>query len=171
VTTRTLVLLRHAKSDRPTGIDDSDRPLAERGRRDALVAGALLADLIGSCDAVRVSSAVRTQQTWELIADLVDARDVATEPAIYEATPTTLLAVVRALPESATCALLVGHNPGVAELAMMLSDSGDRDARQLLAERFPTSGVAILEITGEWADLTPEMSSLIAMHVPRAASH
>lgn len=164
---RRLVLLRHAKSDYPSGVRDHDRPLNARGQRDAPAAGAWLRDNVGDIDLVLVSSAARAQQTWQLASGSVRVIDeVRTEPRIYEADASTLLDVVRALPDSAHSALLVGHNPGLADLAAQIATDGDPEALGRMAMKYPTSGIAVLEGDGSWADLA-RSARLQAFAVPR----
>ncbi len=170
MTERTLVLLRHAKSDWPAGVPDVERPLADRGRSDAPVAGDLLARLVGSFDHAIVSPATRTQQTWMLVGDRVSSHHVMIESAIYDASVHVLLTVVRALPDSASSALLIGHNPGIADLTLLLAGDGDADARERIVQKFPTCGVAVLRVTGAWTDLAPGSATLTSFHIPRAGS-
>lgn len=162
-----LVLLRHAKSAYPLGVNDHDRPLADRGRRDAPAAGEWIASNVGQVDQVLVSSAVRAQQTWSLAspAVLVTGR-VATEPAIYEATSEELAAIVGSLPDAATTIMLVGHNPGLEHLAARLAVDGDPDALGRMAVKYPTSGIAVLDAQGTWRDLV-HGARLSAFAVPR----
>ena len=151
---RTLVLLRHAKSDYPPGLPDHDRPLAPRGRRDAPEAGSWLAHHCPPLDRVLVSSAQRAQQTWALAAPHVDTYGtVVTEPRIYEAAAATLAALVSALPSEDRTVVMVGHNPGLEDLAASLVRGGDADAQRRMLAKYPTNGIAVLQSPGEWADL------------------
>ena len=144
-----LVLVRHAKSDYPWGVDDHDRPLNDRGRRDAPEIGAWLdAHVTWPADAVpavRVSTARRAQTTWGLartrMSDRWDDVDLADEPRIYEADVTSLLDVVGEC--VAPTLLLVGHNPGLAELVAGLAVDDALRAEALV--KFPTSAIAVLE--------------------------
>src|ERR1700678_2422983 len=104
-TTRRLMLLRHAKSDWPD-VPDRERPLAKRGRRDAPVV---------------CSAAERTRQTWELVAKKLHASPSVTfEPRAYGASEVTLLYLARELPDRCRAALIIGHNPGISDLAASL---------------------------------------------------
>jgi phosphohistidine phosphatase len=146
-TTRTLILLRHAKSDWPDGVPDSERPLAKRGRHDAPAMGRWLRDHGYRPDVVLCSTARRTRHTWDLVApELGGSPSVTFEPRAYAASAATLLYLVRELPDGCRGALLIGHNPGIEELAANL-DSG------ALAIRFPTAAVAVFGFTGDWPDL------------------
>jgi phosphohistidine phosphatase len=147
------MLLRHAKSDWPD-VPDRDRPLAKRGRRDAPVVGRWLRDRGYLPDAVICSVAHRTRQTWELVApELGGSPSVRFEPRAYAASALTLLYLVRELPGQCRSGLLIGHNPGIAELAGNLaSDAGDGPPRPAVL-RFPTAAVAVLEFPGDWPGL------------------
>ncbi len=136
---KTLLILRHGKAqpDAPRG--DHARELIERGRLDTTAMGAHILAVAGMPDAVITSDTARALQTAELAAEATGFPVPLTlEPAIYEAGPRTLLALVRKLPDQLDSVLLVGHNPGFEELADALSG---RDG----AVTLPTAGLAILE--------------------------
>ena len=163
-TTRRLTLLRHAKSDWPD-VPDRDRPLAKRGRRDAPVVGRWLRDHGYLPDVVICSAARRTRQTWELVAPkLGGSPSVTFEPRAYAASPLTLLYLVRELPAASRSALLIGHNPGIEELATSLTEPPDASDAPGLT--FPTAAVAVLEFGGDWADLAPGQARLLAFTTP-----
>jgi len=163
---RRLVLLRHAKSDWPD-VPDHDRPLAKRGRRDAPVVGRWLGESGYAPDAVVCSTARRARETWELAsAGLRSAApgaspSVCYESRVYEATTLALLMLVREFPSEWRTALLVGHNPGLAELALGLAapPSGPPAA-------FPTAAVAVLAVPGPWAGAAAGEASLLAFAIP-----
>lgn len=161
------MLLRHAKSDWPD-VPDRDRPLAKRGRRDAPVIGRWLHDQGYLPDAVICSAARRTRQTWELVApELGGSPSVTFEPRAYAASALTLLYLVRELPAGYRSAMLIGHNPGLAELASSLAGAPDGDGRGGL--RFPTAAVAVFEFPVDWAALdpmTPGQARLLAYTTP-----
>ena len=122
---RTLVLLRHGKSAYPADVDDHERPLNSRGRREASIAGLRLAESLSrekcSVDLALVSSAVRAQETWQLVATHLSVGEEQTRPDLYLAEQGELLDVVRALPTIADCVLVVGHNNGLEDLASTLT--------------------------------------------------
>lgn len=164
---RRLVLLRHAKSSWGENLPDAQRPLSERGRRDALAAGRWLVDHVGRPDLVLCSTAVRTRQTWarvtEAAPDLLGTVPVRFEGAIYEAWSDTLLDLVRALPTEVATVVLVGHGPGLPDLAERLNRvTGDGPLG-----RYRTSGTAVFAVAGAWADLGPATTTLTAYAVPR----
>lgn len=168
--TRRLVLVRHAKSDWPDDVGDHERPLAPRGRRDAPAVGRWLATHLPRPDLVLVSDARRTRETWELAAEAYQPRveDVRQEPRAYAASVDTLLWLVRETPDPVRTLVLVGHNPGMQALAAALDDGrGDAHARTRMREKFPTSGIAVLEVRGDWADAAPRGCRLVDFAVPR----
>jgi phosphohistidine phosphatase len=161
--TRRLMLLRHAKSDWPD-VPDRDRPLAKRGRRDAPVIGRWLSDHGYLPDTVICSAARRTRQTWELVApELGGSPSVTFERRAYAASAMTLLYLVRELSATSRAVLLIGHNPGVADLATSLAQPADHDDAPI---RFPTAAVAILDVSGDWADLSPGQARLLDYTIP-----
>ena len=160
---RRLILLRHAKSDWPD-VPDRDRPLAKRGRRDAPLIGRWLHDHGYQPDTVICSAARRTRQTWELVApELGGSPSVTFEPRAYAASAMSLLYLVRELPATSRTALLIGHNPGVAALATSLAEPPDHDDAPI---RFPTAAVAVLDVSGDWADLSPGQARLLDYATP-----
>jgi phosphohistidine phosphatase len=163
---RRLVLLRHAKSDWPD-VPDHDRPLAKRGRRDAPVVGRWLGESGYAPDAVVCSTALRARETWELASAGLRTAVPGVSPAVryesrvYEATVLGLLMLVREFSPEWRTALLVGHNPGLAELALGLAapPTGPPAA-------FPTAAVAVLAVPGAWADAAPGEAGLLAFAIP-----
>jgi len=169
---RRLILLRHAKSDWPNGIADPERPLAPRGRTAAPRIGSYMAHEQLVPDRVLVSPARRTRETWDLVAaQLPPVRMVASEPRIYEAAAARLLAVVREQPREAHCLMLVGHNPGLEELAGMLAGAGPASHLTKMSEKFPTGAFAVIDLPiDDWSDILPESGRLDRFVVPRDLS-
>ncbi len=156
MTAKTLLLLRHAKSDwDDTTLDDFDRPLAERGRLAAPAMGREIARRGWVPDAALASSAVRTRQTWELVAaELRRAVPVNYDRAIYEAPAGRILDALRKTPDAVTTLLVVGHNPGLEVLSELLAaPDSDHDALARLTGKFPTAGLARFAFNGSWARL------------------
>ena len=178
---RRLVVIRHAKSSYPDGVPDHDRPLAPRGVDDARATGAWLAAHVGTPDHVVVSTARRARGTWTLAAgpleyigaaeyDINSPGPLVIDPRVYEATPDTLMTVLREIPDRARCAFLVGHNPGCEDLVAMLAGSADPHAAKLIASKYPTCGVAVIDFNGPWALLAPHAGHLSSFTAPRGAS-
>jgi phosphohistidine phosphatase len=165
---RRLVVLRHAKSDWPAGVADHDRPLGRRGVRDSTAVGRWLVDNDNTPDLVWCSTARRTRETWAHLGSQLPAGcDVHFEDNVYDAGVDDLMDVLRRTPKKTARVLLVGHNPGVQDLVLTLADRASGDARALAETKFPTSGLAVLDIDGEWADLRPGQANLSTFVVPR----
>lgn len=165
-----LILMRHAKSAWPDGVSDFDRPLAPRGKEAAPLMGQWLAKQAESPDLVLVSAARRTRETWALVAPSLPGVDVEATPAIYAASAGSLLELVQEAGGKAGTLMLVGHNPGMQELAFGLAHPGrsDREALRRLSEKYPTAGIAILEAEGGWRDISPGLMRLTTFITPRA---
>jgi phosphohistidine phosphatase len=157
---RRLMLLRHAKTenDAPSG-RDQDRRLDNRGRHDAAEIGSWIGRNPPFPSLVLVSHAVRALQTWEIaweaMQELVPEPEVELMAELYGADISQLLQTIR----SASVAdperlMIVGHNPGMHELAIALAGSGDAAGRGALADNLPTAGLAILDFDiDDWADI------------------
>ena len=154
---RRLLLLRHAKSNRPAGVADRDRPLAARGREAAPVMGRYLADELLLPDLVLISPARRTMETWEMVAPMLPEKPgTHVEPRVYEAKAERLLHVVREAEPGIRTLLMIGHNPGLEQFASLLTGHGDRYASARMAKKFPTCGLAVLDFAIEdWRDVAP----------------
>ncbi|WP_328884936.1 SixA phosphatase family protein [Streptomyces sp. NBC_00316] len=167
---RRLVVLRHAKSAWPDDVPDHERPLAPRGRRDAPAAGRWLRESDCVPDLVVCSTASRTRQTWDLVSDELDAiTPVIHDARVYQASAGELLGVVRDIPARVRTLMLVGHNPGVQDLVLMLAGEADGSALERTRAKFPTSAIAVLCLPGPWPDLDPGAARLTGMIVPRGA--
>ena len=142
---RTLVLLRHGKSDWDGDEPDRDRPLAPRGVREAAEAGRWLAGHQPDLALAVVSPAQRTLSTWQLVAtELPNAVPTQVDERIYAAAVDDLLAVVRDLRPDTPSALVVGHNPGLEELVRALTGK---------VIPMPTSALAVLHVGSPWGEL------------------
>ena len=167
---RRLILFRHAKAEAAApGQKDLARALIERGRKDAARIGAYMATHALTPDRVMVSPARRTQETWKLTSSAFKPAPAATTiEKLYEATPHAILGVVKDAPASAHTLLVVAHNPGLHEVALMLIASGDIDARERLNEKLPTSGLIIVDFAvDDWSRLHPQSGRLERFVSPR----
>jgi phosphohistidine phosphatase len=168
---RRLLLLRHAKAERSEpGTKDHSRVLIDRGRKDAVKIGAYMAGHALVPDRVVLSPAARTQETWKYAAAAFHPAPAAmTAERLYEATPHVILAVVKDIPASAHTLLVVGHNPGLHELALMLIATGDIDTRERLREKLPTSGLVIIDFAFDnWSKLHPQSGRLERFVSPKS---
>lgn len=159
---RRLLLLRHAKSDWPTGLSDFERPLAARGRIAAPLIGRYLKSELLLPDFAIVSSARRTVETWGLVApELGEQTPSRLDRRIYEAPYETLLALIREMEASIRTLLLIGHNPGIEELAGSLIASGDRFAAQRMQRKYPTAGLCVLDVEADdWSGVDERSARL-----------
>jgi phosphohistidine phosphatase len=164
---RTLLLLRHAKSswDDP-GLADVDRPLAPRGEKAARSIARYLLEKRVRPDLVLCSPSRRTRQTFEAIEPSL-GRDVPVdyEPDLYGASGGDLLGRLRVVPNSIASVLVIGHNPGLQDLALSLAGRGGALSR--LREKFPTAALATLGVGETWADLQPGAAELLDYVVPK----
>jgi phosphohistidine phosphatase len=166
---RRLVVLRHAKSARPEGVEDHRRPLAPRGARDAPAAGRALAEADCLPDLALCSPAVRARRTWQLAsAEWGTPPPVRYDPRLYAADVPDLLEVVREVPPEVETLLLIGHNPGLEELVLELAGDGLDDTLERVRTKFPTSAIAVLTWRGTgWPALAPGTALLTSFTVPR----
>ncbi len=178
-----LVLLRHAKSAWPD-LPDHERPLASRGRRDAPAAGRWLLAANYVPDQVLCSTARRARETWQLAeaalveaalveAALVQAPPVVFEHGIYGASAAGLLDLIKRAPPAARTVVVVGHDPGVQDLALALT-AADSDAHRSgpgaadrMRAKFPTAAIAVAEFSGRWSELGTRPARLAAFVTPR----
>jgi phosphohistidine phosphatase len=160
---RRLLLFRHAKAERAEpGDRDFERALTERGRKDAARTGAYMAGHSLVPDRVVISPARRSQETWKCAVGAFRSEPAALPvERLYDATPHAIFAIIKDTPPSAHSLLVVGHNPGLHELAQMLIASGDIEARELLREKLPTSGLVIIDFAiDDWSRLHPQSGRL-----------
>jgi phosphohistidine phosphatase len=158
--------MRHARSEAVAGSDHARR-LTDRGRRDAAEAGRWARSEGLLPEHVVVSDAVRTSESWAMFRESAGL-DVAAEldPGLYAAGPESALAVLRTVPAEVRTAMIVGHNPTMAQLVHLLDDgTADPDAFRELSAGFPTGAVAVLELAGDWADLGVATARLTAVHL------
>lgn len=162
-----IVLFRHAKSSwGDDSVSDHDRPLATRGLNDAPRMGTRIAAAGLQPDLILTSSATRAQQTAQLITPAFAAKapEQATAQALYLATPGEILTVLGKLSDSIRETIVIGHNPGLTQLAnMMLSD--------LRLDNLPTAGaVAVNCNCGSWQELDQAIFDLQFYDYPKNPS-
>ncbi|ACQ80571.1 putative phosphohistidine phosphatase, SixA [Beutenbergia cavernae DSM 12333] len=156
---RRLLLLRHAKAEPASapGYEDHTRPLALRGRRQSAAVGEWLGGSAGvAVDVAYVSSALRTVQTWELLAARLSepAGAVLVTEDLYDAGARDVLDLLSRTPADARTVLVVGHEPVMSSLAALLAGPGsDDDAVAQVRSGIPTAATCVLDVPGEWAAL------------------
>ena len=167
---RTLLLLRHAKSDYPPGVADHERPLAPRGVREAGQAGDWLRAHAPAVDAVLCSTATRTRET--LARARVDA-PVNYVDRLYDATPGAVIDEINSVESrfgaDVETLLVVGHEPTMSAVALGLATTDDSNttAAERISTKFPTSAIAVLRTDGPWDELALSGAALVSFHVPR----
>lgn len=165
---RRLVVVRHSKAEQG-GPTDFERPLAERGHRDAAAAGAWLAGIGVEPDHALVSAALRTEETWTSLAGGAGwSLEPELDRGLYTAGPESAMDIIRLVDDGVATLVVVGHNPTMAYLAQLLDDgTGDETAAMAMAGEFPTSAVAVFEYDGTWDGLDEASARLVAYHVGR----
>lgn len=166
-----LLVLRHAKSEKAEpGMPDRDRPLNARGQRDAATIGAYIARHRLAPDLALVSTAQRTHETWERVAAALSMPPAPIyEERLYNAGGNAILAVIRQIDGIARTLLVIGHNPGLHDLARTLIASGDVEWRERLNEGLPTAGLAVIDFAVEnWRKLHAHGGRLERFVTPRS---
>jgi phosphohistidine phosphatase len=166
---KTIFLLRHAKSSwKDKTIADFDRPLAKRGRRAARLLGQYLAGQQLQPAQILCSPSQRTRETLQRMEKRFDAVvPVRYEKAIYLAEAPALLRRLRRLSDSLPSVMLIGHNPGLENLAKLLTGV-QADADNHAPEKYATGSMAVLHAEiEEWRDLGPGGAKLIAFVRPK----
>jgi phosphohistidine phosphatase len=168
---RTLFLLRHAKSSRDdVGHDDHDRPLAPRGRDAAPMVARRIVETGPVPALVLCSTALRTRETWELVAAVLTPQPaVRFEAGLYLASAAEILTQIRSVPDTVERLMVIGHNDGMQTLARRLAGGGDPEARRRLAQQpFPTAGLAVFDFDqASWRAVTEGGGSLSDVVFPR----
>ena len=165
-----LMLFRHAKSDRPEGVDDHERPLAKRGRKACPLMGRYMADEGLVPDLAVVSTARRARETWEL-ARPAFGRDIVQqdEPRLYHTPAGTLLDVIRQTEPGIGTLLLVGHNPGMHDLALKLIGKASRSDLSQLRLRYPTAGLLVIDFKiANWSEASEGSGRLERFETPKS---
>lgn len=163
-----LVLLRHAKAEHPDGVDDHERALALPGRRQAARVGAAMAAAGVVPDLVLCSSSLRTRQTWELVrGGLPVEPPVEFRGEVYEAGASSLVEIVRGVPDEVRTLLVVGHEPTMSHAAELLAGPGSEEAAYLRVQvGVPTASWSVLEAEVPWAQWAPSEAVLVGLHTP-----
>jgi len=166
---KTLYLYRHAKSSwkNPT-LEDFERPLKGRGRRAGKSMAAYMAEHRLVPDIIVCSSAIRTRETLGMLRDALDG-DIPTriDDALYMATAADLLRQVHHLDDGLASAMLVGHNPGLQDLALRLTGGGEPEPWNRMRSKFPTAALAVLACPGrQWGAMKPDGATLKAFVCP-----
>jgi len=168
---RQLLLLRHAKSSwDDAAMPDRDRPLNARGRRAAAAMRHAMHDLGLAPDVVLVSTARRTLETLDALEPWDDTPLIEPLDSLYLANPMQLIAALHGVAETVRSVLLIGHNPGLHDLAISLAGPqamrGGGEAERALDAGFPTGALAEFVVAGSWWDLREGGGRLVRFLTP-----
>ncbi len=166
---RRLLLLRHAKTElAEPGQRDRERKLTKRGRADAPVIGAYMARHGLVPDLALISPVTRAAETWTLVAAaLAEEPQVIKDERLYNADADALVGIIRET-RGVRVLLVVGHNPGLHDLAVRLIASGDVEMRERVTEKLPTSGLVVIDLAfDDWSKLHPNSGRLERFVSPR----
>lgn len=166
----TLILIRHAKAEPPSGtMSDHDRALTLAGRTSAAELGAVLLEAGLAPDVVLVSSAVRTQQTWKLMQGDLAGADVHVEDELYETHVGGVHELLAALEGEPSIVAIIGHEPTMsATAAFYAGPDSDTPSMQRISQGLPTGNAATLTFEGAWADLEQHTATLNGIYATRA---
>lgn len=163
-----LYILRHAHAAIGGAGSDSERPLSEVGRHEAMAVGRHLRRAGVRFDRVTCSPARRAQETWNAVAALLDHEPaVASDPTIYEGDSDTLIRLVAQCGPEIEAMLLVGHNPALHQLAFTLAGTGDAAALDRLVTEYPPGALAHLRLADGWSSMGAGVGELVSFVVPR----
>jgi phosphohistidine phosphatase len=164
--TRTLLLMRHAKSAYPEGVGDHERPLAPRGIREAGLAGDWLRSNAGGIDAVLCSTAARTRET---LARAEISAPVTYVERLYGAMPGAVIDEINGVDDAVRTLLLIGHEPAMSAVALGLAGAPGTDlaVAERVSAKFPTSAIAVLDVDLPWQGLELGRARLMDFHIPR----
>ncbi|MBT5496838.1 MAG: histidine phosphatase family protein [Alphaproteobacteria bacterium] len=164
----TLHLLRHAKAKSAPELRDIDRPLAERGHRDADTMGQRLAEWAVNPALILCSSAQRARETLAgILPHLSGSRTIEIEEGLYNFDQSIVFKRVSDCVSDDTTILVIGHNPALEQLTGYLAADGAPSAMRQLNTKFPTCALATLEFTfNDWASIGPKTGRLIRLSIP-----
>lgn len=169
--TKSLLLLRHAKSSWSDPLlPDFDRPLSARGRKAAPRMAAYMKEHTLTPSLALCSAACRAKETWDLVRPtLQGGNETKTLRSLYLASPSRLLAALQRVPDTVDQVVLIGHNPGIQNLAIKLSGPGsESEALASMCGKYPTAALAeILFDVDAWSGLAERAGRLVRFVCPR----
>lgn len=165
-----LILVRHGKSSwADPDLDDHDRPLNDRGRRASPVIARWLEAREHLPDLTLCSSSLRTKETAALMIEAVPAiPPPIVEPGLYHASPDQMRARIATIPDTASAAMLVGHNPGLSALARKLAGGDIRPRCARAFQNFPTAAAAVFAFdVAHWAEIAYHSGDFVDFARPK----
>ena len=167
---RRLILMRHARASRPNAAPDFERALEASGEASATLVRHWLSANLPRPDFALVSAARRTRETFDMLSDGMAGTFVEFEPRLYNADYRDILELIQVVPDNARTLLILGHNPGIADLAFRLSSRKESDGAALerLTRHVPTASFALLSLPAStrWADLALGSAKLMKFMRP-----
>lgn len=156
-----IYILRHAKSDYPSGVDDKQRPLSERGIQEADLVAKYIADNDYSPDFVYCSAATRAQMTYEPVSEHCIAHNHDVRDDLYLASAGHLYETAKQTDDKYFSAMFIGHNPGMHNFALFLTQAGDPEHIKQLQFKYPTACLTVISFDVEsWSDIAPGSGQL-----------
>lgn len=170
----TLSLLRHGQSswDDPD-LNDHERPLSKHGRNAAEIISDYIAEHGLVPDYILCSTAVRARETLDVLLSRLGSLqpEIVLEPALYLATPTAMLGIIRETARSVRHLMIIGHNPGLHALALDLTGSGLRRDITSMAVKFPSGALAVLTFEeNDWTEIRPAAGRLVQFVATRSVA-
>ncbi len=165
---KTLIILRHGQA-KNAGISEHDhnRTLTERGQEEALGAGETLAEHKFTPNYVLCSTATRTRETLEQLQhSFTEPLEVEYSPKIYNASDVELLTQIAKIKNDINTLLVVGHNPGLYQLSLILAKEGDKQMHNNLQMNFPTCALVVINFEGSWQNILNSRSKLVLFSTP-----
>jgi phosphohistidine phosphatase len=164
-----LMLLRHAKSSWPNGMQDAERPLSDRGEAAARLMGGYMAHHSLIPERALCSPARRTRDTWAGVSSFWPTPvDAVFDRRLYGATCQGIVSILRDQDDAIRTLLVLGHNPGMQEAAEWLIAAGDVEQRERLREKFPTAALAVIDFAlDKWSSVHPRSGRLDRYVTPR----
>jgi phosphohistidine phosphatase len=169
-----LLLLRHAKTvPASPGIEDHERELMARGREDAPKIGRYIRAEAYAPDLILASTSRRTTETVELVTEVLEGtQHITYMEGLYLAEPDVILSIVRLVSDGVKTLMIVGHNPGMEQVATLLAREPvkrkERDRFDRIEEKFPTAALAVFDFDAtRWRDIAPGQGVLKDFVRPR----
>ncbi|CCZ21716.1 phosphoglycerate mutase family protein [Acetobacter sp. CAG:977] len=167
--THFLILMRHGKASKDYDLyEDINRPLNKRGKKDVKIMRKQLAACDIVPDIILCSPAVRVTETYQEIYKAFPDTPAFSSEALYQAGTQALLDIIKQIKEDIQTVMIIGHNPGLEDLAEVICDAAlsDDEALRQMGKKFPTSAVAVLELTDKWAEIKDNSARLLAFARP-----
>jgi phosphohistidine phosphatase len=166
-----LLIMRHGKADpNKPGQEDIERPLAPRGHEATLSVAKWIERHALLPDVALVSTARRTQETWQVAEGIIGARTTTlNQEALYLASPGEILNQLAGVTDNIDTVIVVAHNPGLENLSQFLAgDDSNTTALEHMRRGFPTAALAVFELAGDsWSNLANDGARLAEFVLPR----